>query len=261
MPVKVPGLCVQAGATKDDVRMRVAGLGRFFSDSQQLCAIIPVMSPEVLRSPQKVFIQLLLCWMGGQIFLIAACGGGSGSVTDSGVDATGSDLRLGVRSDLILTAPATGCGGLTCTGEVDNLLAACEAEGSCIKQTTSTGEIRCFGNGVKFSKSSQKASTAAGVSSSIIVSAKKDGTVCYTKTFSSLIPAAGGAAAASSTLTITDGAGTIVATNDGDATGKNTVTCPGGVATEVDDACFSNLSAYIYYSGVPAACTEGACTF
>jgi hypothetical protein len=136
------------------------------------------------------------------------------------------------------------------------------ASGACTKQTTSAGELRCFDNGVKASTSSTRGvSGPAGSSSGYTVSAKKGGALCFTKTFSSYVPTAGGYAASTSTLTIADGKGATVATADGDASGNILVTCPGGVATKVDDACYTRLTAILSYSGMPDTCSEGSCTF
>jgi hypothetical protein len=187
-----------------------------------------------------------LLWVATGILLTATCGGGSGT----GPGGSGA-----------AAVPAATCASLTCSSQVDDLLMNCIVSGSCTKQTTSTGNTQCFGNGVTVSTTSQKTSGTTGVTSSAVVSAKKAGAVCYTKTFTAFVPTSGGTAAFSSTLTITNGAGTTVATANGDASGAVWVTCPGGVPTKVDDACFQRLTAYFYSSGTPGDCTEGTCTF
>ena len=224
----------------------------------------------------RSLMRALVLWMGMTFLMTATCGGSRPDGIDAGADTERSDAAVAGSGDAVIvgsgdativggrdaTSAATGCGNLTCTSRADDLLAGCMASGACTTQTTSAGEFRCFDNGVKSSRSSQQGiSGPAGTSSSIVVSAKKGGTLCFTKTFSSYIPTSGGAAAATSTLTIANGAGETVATANGDASGAITVTCPGGVATKVDDACFTNLTAYLRYSDTPATCTEGSCTF
>ena len=178
--------------------------------------------------------------------LTADCGGGSG--TGSGMDGS-------------VSIPSATCDSLTCPGQVDDLLMNCMASGACTKQTMSTGNVRCFGNGVKVLQTGQTASGATGMTSSVVVTAKKGETVCYSKTFAASRPTSGGASAAASTMTVQNGSGAIVATVSGDGSGAQSVTCPGGVPTKVDDACVEGLSAYLYISGTPSDCTEGTCTF
>ena len=185
-------------------------------------------------------------WVGIGILLTATCGGGSG--TDAG--SSGADA-----------IPPTACTSLPCPSQVDDLLMNCIVSGSCMKQTTSTGNAQCFGNGVTVSMTSQETSGTTGVTSSAVVSAKKAGMVCYTKTFTSSVSTSGGAAASSATLTVTNGTGATVATANVDGTGAVWLTCPGEGPTRIDDSCFQNLASYFYSSGIPADCTEGKCTF
>lgn len=202
------------------------------------------------------------------LLITAACGSSGPVGSDSRVGAGGGDTAGPANADSAAgstgrdaAVAGTGCGNLTCTGRADDLMAGCMASGACTKQTTSTGEVRCFENGVKWSRSAHTDSGTTGSSSSIVVTAKKGNALCYTKTFAGFIPTSGGLAAATSTLTIADGAGATVATANGDASGMITVLCPGGVATIVDDPCYTNLTAYLLCSGTPATCTEGSCTF
>lgn len=207
-------------------------------------------------------------WIGVVLSMTATCGssgpGGSDVHGNTGRDdaavPASRDAAAAEGGDAAVAA--AGCGDLACTASADDLLKSCMASGACTTETTSAGEFRCFDNGVRWSRSSEQGiSGPAGTSSSIVVSAKKGGTLCFTKTFSSYIPASGGIAAATSTLTIANGTGETIVTANGDASGAITVTCPGGVATKVDDACYTKLTAYLRYSGTPATCTEGACTF
>jgi len=199
-------------------------------------------------------------WMGITLLMTATCGSSGPGGTDLRGETGSGDAAVPRGPDAAVAA--VGCGNLTCTGRADDLLATCMASGACTTQTTSAGEFKCFDNGVRWSRSSEQGvSGPGGTSSIIVVSAKKGGTLCFTKTFSSYIPTSGGLAAATSTLTIANGAGETVVTADGDARGAITVTCPGGVATKVDDACYTSLTAYLRYSGMPATCTEGPCTF
>ncbi len=207
-------------------------------------------------------------WIGVTLSLTATCGNSGSGGSDLRGNTGSDDAAVPASGDAAVVrsgdaaVAAAGCGNLACTARADDLLAGCMANGACTKQTTSAGEFRCFDNGVRSSRSSEQGvSGPAGTSSSIVVSAKKGGTLCFTKTFSSYIPTSGGAAAATSTLTIANGAGETVATANGDGSGAITVTCPGGTPTKVDDACFTSLTAYLRYSGTPATCTEGSCAF
>jgi hypothetical protein len=207
-------------------------------------------------------------WIGIALLMTATCGSPGSGGSDSHANTGGDDAAVPTRADASVVrsgdtaVAAVGCGNLACTARADDLMAGCMASGACTTERTSAGEVRCFDNGVKSSRSSEQGvSGPVGTSSSIVVSAKKGGTLCFTKTFSSYIPTSGGVAAATSTLTIANGAGETVATANGDGSGAITVTCPGGGATKVDDACFTSLTAYLRYLGTPGTCTEGSCTF
>jgi hypothetical protein len=182
--------------------------------------------------------------------------GGAGSGGAGGLTSTGGIDGGGAAGNSGIDAPAgPGIDGGSCTfpscmpGAAD-----CVPSGACIAQTTPTGQITCFDNGVTL----VQATSIAGTSVALLYTLEKDGAICYSISVdtASIVAAATGGALS---VPVQDATGATIATLSYDpATGQTTITCTGSTTPMVlDPSCGSALS--FTSGGATSNCTPGTC--
>jgi len=197
-------------------------------------------------------MRVLTLVLGIGIMLTAACGGGSSS--PGGTGGTGGGGSGGS------SIPLTGaCASLTCLNPMMNLLMGCQSGGTCTTASAMTGTsvlaTSCYSNGVKEQTSMDMSSATAPM----VMTVKNGSSLCYSMDVSgvSLSGTSG-----PMTIAIKNGSGALVGTISIDSTaGTESVTCPGGAATTIDDTCGTGATGAQPSVPTTSGCTQGACTF
>lgn len=195
---------------------------------------------------------------------IFACGGGSGSSLDGGSD-VGSGQQGPFGSGGSITGGTGGTSGgagsagscsIACLNQAATLVQNCQPSGSCTSQESISGSTisatACYSNGVKMGMS-MGAGTGTSSAMSITATFKKSSAVCYTMVMNADISGAG-------TVDFKNASGGEVATITVDASGGQTVTCPGQAPVAIDAAC-SSASDTVSSAGDTQTdtCTAGTC--
>ena len=194
-------------------------------------------------------MRALAFCLGIGILLTAACGGGSSS--PGGAGGTGGTPSGAGGSGSI---PLVGaCANLTCLNDMVSVLAACPTTGACTQQASAaTGAVSlCYANGVKVQEVIDLSTFA------MTMSAKNGGSTCYSMTVSGMM-------ANPMVVTVNNGSGKLIATISVDTSADTeTVTCPGGAATVIDQTCgsASEQASSAAAAGESSTCTDGTCTY